>query len=499
VRDTAAETTRLPIPPPMRALGWAVAVGALLPALAWADGRTPPTPGPAHQQGVPARQPVASAEKRDVAVTRQMGFAIPFAVDAPPGAALPAEVRLYVSDDAGRTWTLHQRAKPSQRRFEFRAPAEGAYRFRIETVDARGRPHMPEGEAAELRVNVDATPPRVDLHAARGEAGEVTARWRIEEPNFRPKRMTLQYRSDGGPWQQVALEETNEDRQGVVHQGEVTWWPQPNQEPIDVRLEVIDAADNPAVARATAVVPRPDAKQSAAESPAVRQRPSQPPVVAQAVGSRVFELEYDPDGMAPQQLASVQLWGSSDGGHSWRLYSEDTDRRSPLMVRVAGDGRYGFRISVADGAGTSSPPPRPGDPPQIVIDVDTQPPVIESFTVRRLPDANRPSAHLTWHCRDRNLVTRGVTIAHSATPEGPWTPLVEGLPAAGETTIDLTRLPLAEVWFRLEATDRLGNRAEARGSQPVRGTVGPPRMQVRDLDPVGGGSQARGPRRYIFR
>ncbi len=87
------------------------------------------------------------------------------------------------------------------------------------------------------------------------------------------------------------------------------------------------------------------------------------------VNSTTFELAYDLGAMNPDQVARVDFWGTSDGGQSWTHYGADADRRSPFPLAVPAYGRYGFRIAVQPVGGPAQAPPRPGDSPQMWIDV----------------------------------------------------------------------------------------------------------------------------------
>ncbi len=75
-----------------------------------------------------------------------------------------------------------------------------------------------------------------------------------------------------------------------------------------------------------------------------------PGIEPKHVSSRTFDLDYHFDDLGRWGISRVELWGTRDGGKSWRRYAEDADLRSPLRVTVDGEGVYGFRI-VAQAAG----------------------------------------------------------------------------------------------------------------------------------------------------
>ena len=114
---------------------------------------------------------------------RQTLLSIPFHVDRPgPGGQEPVEVQLYVSPDRGVRWDNWRQAPPQKGYFLFRAGCDGEYWFDVRTRDRSGRVR-PEGpHAPKLIVIVDTAPPKVQLTATCGDAGQITAAFRIEEP-----------------------------------------------------------------------------------------------------------------------------------------------------------------------------------------------------------------------------------------------------------------------------------------------------------------------------
>ena len=124
---------------------------------------------------------------------------------------------------------------------------DGEFWFLVRTLDRSGR-SRPEGpNVPGLKVTVDTKPPQLQLGVQRGQAGQVTAKWKVDEPNLQSDSLSIQYRVDGGPWQAVAVDAAVMARSGTVQTGEVTWWLQQGNGPIEVRAEVRDAAGNPAV------------------------------------------------------------------------------------------------------------------------------------------------------------------------------------------------------------------------------------------------------------
>lgn len=184
--------------------------------------------------------------------TRQTLFAIPFRVDpADRPSREPMEVHLYVSANQGRTWQLYDKVAPTRRRFVFQAGADGEYWFLARTLDRSGQLWPKQPNAPELRVLVDTMPPKLQLQAEQGGAGQITARWQIDEPHPRPGSLMIQYRTTtDGPLQQVAIAQQHQINSGSPQTGKVTWWPQAGSGTIQIRAEVADLAGNRAVSHA---------------------------------------------------------------------------------------------------------------------------------------------------------------------------------------------------------------------------------------------------------
>ena len=209
-----------------------------------------------------------------VTSTRQNAFTIPFRIEPPEKPdQKPIEVQLHVSTNQGATWEVASRVKPEKGSFVFRAPHDGEYWYSIRTVDKQGvvRPEGPP--SAQLKVTVDTVAPRLDFTAARGQSGEIVARWQAVDPNLKLSSFKLEYQPQGGAtWERVAV---NAPPSAMRHtlSGEATWLPRPATGTIVVRAEITDQAGNPAVSQA--VVKLSDA--SAPADTAGRRDPAGPP------------------------------------------------------------------------------------------------------------------------------------------------------------------------------------------------------------------------------
>ncbi len=280
------------------------------------------TGSPAADEAIP--EPIA---------TRQMTFAIPFRIEqTDQPSRQPVEVQLSVSSDRGKSWHLHGRVDPAKRHFIFGARDDGEYWFRLGTRDRSGavRPEQTGVPAAPgLVVIVDTVPPKLQLEAVRGEAGQIIAQWQIYEPHPDLDSLTIQYRTTSdGPWQEVAVNRGEVGGSRVVRTGKVTWWPQADSGQMQIRGELVDTAGNPAVSHAlvnltpprpspTAV--RPDPSQTVAKDPLGPWRPVKPDgqsVVAPNIATAGRQTQ------PPQHLLTK-------GPQSGSRYSEPVEKTYP--------------------------------------------------------------------------------------------------------------------------------------------------------------------------
>lgn len=184
--------------------------------------------------------------------TRQTYFAIPFEIDQVDHPVLGAtEIQLYTSRDRGVTWQHETSVSPTTKQFLFRAASDGEYWFAVRTRDRAGNFRPPLISGPGLRVIVDTKAPALSIEAQRGPAGQIVAKWKIDEANIKPETLKLQYRlGESHQWEDVALDPSQMQTDAAVSSGESTWWAPAGQGRIEIRAEVADAAGNRNVSHA---------------------------------------------------------------------------------------------------------------------------------------------------------------------------------------------------------------------------------------------------------
>jgi hypothetical protein len=202
----------------------------------------------------------------------------------------------------------------------------------------------------------------------------------------------------------------------------------------------------------------------------------------QMVNTRDFELEYDIESVGASGVGKVELWGTLDGGRTWKMFGVDADKQSPLPVRVEGEGIYGFRVHVIGGTGLGRQPPADGEAADVWIGVDLANPA-GNVTAAEPSDDGRELV-LTWDAADDSLDVRPISLFFSQSPQGPWTPIAAGLENSGSYTWRLDERAPAQVYVRMEIRDEAGNVAVADRTEPVSLDRKRPEGRIRNVRPV---------------
>jgi len=146
---------------------------------------------------------VANANPMTTYHIHHLKFQIPVNVD-PSRRDSIREILLYRAGADGQ-WTMLGRAVPGSEKFEFTAPEDGAYYFRVDIIDKRTG-------AQEVAVTncivVDTSKPILQVRSAERQGDEVTVRWDLIEKNPDFATFKLEYRdsdSPAAPWLEVPV------------------------------------------------------------------------------------------------------------------------------------------------------------------------------------------------------------------------------------------------------------------------------------------------------
>jgi hypothetical protein len=384
-------------------------------------------------------------------VTQQRFFAIPFhvnPVDDPTRQLV--EVQLLVSDDRGAHWDLYTKAPPTQQQFLFRAAADGEYWFALRTVDSTGHQWPETISSPGMRVQIEARSPDLKPVVQPGPTAPVVAK--ADLPARPPTRVRM-------PQTELASARTDAPA-AAEPRGSVA------------------IAINPAVGSKY-----PDSDDRHGASVVI---PGLPPGERpRMVNSRLFELEYDIDAVGPSGVARVELWGTRDGGKTWRSFAVNNNKRSPLLVSVDEEGIYGFRVVVTNGSGLGGTPPKSGDLPDLWIGVDLTKPTARIVSAQQGVDAEARHLVISYRADDKMLAARPISLSYAQSHAGPWITIASGLENTGRYAWPVDARTPSQFFLRLEVRDEAGNVGVHEMSEPITIDQSRPTIHVRDVHPVG--------------
>jgi hypothetical protein len=198
-----------------------------------------------------------------------------------------------------------------------------------------------------------------------------------------------------------------------------------------------------------------------------------------------FPLQYAVDDPGPNGPATVELWVTQDGGRNWSKRAEDPDRQSPFPVDLGGDGVYGLRIVSRAESGLGDTPPVMGDPPQMVVEVDSTPPAVQIVKTLAGRGQHMGKVAIYWRATDAHLGSNTVTILWRPDQPGSAWQTVAEVPNTGLYVWAVPTSVPARFHLRIEATDAAGNRgfAETPEVTPVLVDRTRPRSRIIGLDP----------------
>jgi hypothetical protein len=464
----------------------------------------------------------APAAADDTVHMNQRGFQIPIRIE-PQRQTEVSELLLYLSRDQGRTWEIYARAKPDKRGFDFFAQNDGLLYFSIAVLDKKGHQdppdiyHSPVGQ----KICIDTVKPVVRILSADRAGDEVQVSWEVQEERPEWTSLRLEYRAGDAPngvWTPLPIE--------PGPRGNLRF--RPNMAgSVTLRLSLRDQAGNEgseekvvgghfdravmntsAVAPASGGEPPPPAPVSTvapapppigrsdpgmlaqSTAPATRAMPSesgsfstprgQLPTL-QYINKRQVKLGFNVNKIGPSGLGGVDVYITTDEGATWEKSTADPNVSLPISPDMRGAPIrgtvtvtlakeavvYGFYLVIKSKAGRGKPPPRPGDMPQVRIEMDTTAPVATLRAPQPAP-GRQDSLILTWDAEDRNLAQNPISLEWAKTANGPWEFIGDAqLPNTGKYTWVMREGVPSMVYLRLTVRDIAGNVAEAKTDQPV--------------------------------
>jgi hypothetical protein len=407
----------------------------------------------------------------------QPSFVIPVIPD--PSDRRTSAILLHVSEDYGKSYQYVATASPNQRGVPFKAPRDGWYWFAVQTQDSTGQLNPASMSAAQpaLKVCVDTQAPTVLLkQGPPNKDSTQTIEWELRDENLDIATMRLEYRAQGArDWVPLPAQQIPAGTH-VFNPGITT--------PVEVRLTVRDKARN--VGEQIVSGGSRGSTSGGGSGQVIMVR------------SRRFQLNYKIDDVGPSDVSRVEVYYTRDSGRTWRKYDADAPKEPPCILEVPEEGRYGFTLVARSGVDLGEQPPKAGDPPHIVVEVDETKPVVRIINAEVGRGADVGLMTLTWTASDRYLGQSPISISYARDSQGPWTPVLKDLPNTGRHVWKLPPegLPF-QFYLRVECTDQAGNVGISASASPVKVDQNLPKARVVGVEvaPVGqpGGSVAPAP------
>ncbi len=202
------------------------------------------------------------------------------------------------------------------------------------------------------------------------------------------------------------------------------------------------------------------------------------------VNSKRILLNYELKDVGPSGVAGVDLYVTRDG-KDWKKEEKSTRSGPPYVVEVDEEGTYGFTLVARSGLGRGRKPPRPGEQPQVWVEVDLTSPVVKITEVKQGMGNKVLEVTIHWTASDRNLSRRPVTLSYAEKPEGPWTPLAANIENTGSYVWQVPAKGPTQFHLKAEVIDLVGNVGSAQSSRPILIDMSEPRVSILAVEPAG--------------
>ncbi|MBM3995109.1 MAG: hypothetical protein FJ303_13300 [Planctomycetes bacterium] len=408
-------------------------------------------------------------------------FKIPFSNDQNPAIK---ELRLHVSRDQGRTWTMTATAEPREQHFRFSTPNDGYFWFCVQSRDDKGKLHPEKSDdfRASLKVIVDTLPPMVRVTPLPPRNTEVGVSWTIQDDNLDatlPDAVRVEYRILGAAnWIPLSV---------PPGANQIYWAPGVNGQ-VEVRISARDRAGNLGDDKTTV---------SLAGGASL---PFGNPFINDAfkdlnrkfVGSKQVGLSFDLKDVGPSGVSAVELWYTLYKARAWNKLKEfpvdvknplDANQPQKIAFEVEEEGIYGITLVAKSGVGLGERAPQPGERPQFWIEVDVTKPIVQIHDIQVHTGLEKGKLTIAWNARDKNFGGQPIRLSFAEDKIGPWNTFADKLANSGKYIWKMPEGLPYQFYLRVEAVDLAGNVGEAVTNDKVKVDLSLPKVQIRDIEP----------------
>ncbi len=209
-----------------------------------------------------------------------------------------------------------------------------------------------------------------------------------------------------------------------------------------------------------------------------------------------YDVETGPSGITGSRLfAANQLleWKEVDKGPAERPKEVAVGASVAKIVslkfaqKVIDDGEYNYIIVAENHNGPNRAFPKPKDPAEITVIVDTTPPTVEIVNTRVSQTGDRTVAvDIRYKANDKHIAPVPIMIEYSAKKEGPWKAVTnDWVDNTGQMTWTPPTGEGHEFFVRVKCKDRAQNEGVAISEKPVNIDLFVPKLEYREV--LGGG------------
>lgn len=426
----------------------------------------------------------------------------------------PSKLRLWAAADRGRFKVAAERSPgdldpidsdKSRRGFRFASPSDGEYDFALQFVYADGEATpRDDALAAQYRIVFDTRPPAVRLTASG-----TSVEWAVDDENLGPDAVTLEVRwqtRDAVPQKWTAVKPRE-----FRSKDSYTWSGLPANQVLEVRIVAKDRAGLESASRPVSLpaaglgntVGGPADPFPARTSDRAGFDDARPSI--DYVNTRNLTVESKLTRVTRSGVKAAHLWVKDDKA-GWRKDKEvpvnigptsnDTTVRIPYAAQK--DGLYGFIVIPVNGAGGKQEDPRPGDGPQILVEVDTEIPHVKVKNVRVSPGgAVGPKVEIEWEAVDKNLMPDPIVLEYAEDrTSAEWKPIAAKIPNTGRYVWEVEDKNVWKFYVRAKAVDKASNQGEHVYEKEVLVDLDKPAAAIERVHGGGGGGSRPAPSPY---
>lgn len=427
------------------------------------------------------------------------------------------EVRLYASRDMGRTWNIYQ-TFPRQRLtenenkiFNVRTAKDGEYWFVVSLVDRQNgeypRPDM--GPTWRIIVNTSGNPLNSTMVHAEPDKTHVQGKeYPVWTPNSNDPQTAKRTSGHSAAPNSVAFSVSDatdipenessipvykinkpvpietEKKENQSHQSS---YPETTAENLLPQLdpELSENASLENFSDVDSVSPISENRSSTSDDLLLSlSAPANDGTVNATIrymNKPRLSIDYDISTVGSSGVGKVELWGTLDGGQTWKFLTEDKDCVSPLLVDLPEDGEYGLTIVVLNGAGLGPQRPTTGTLPQMEVVLDRIPPQLKIESVRLMADFGE--LEIGWSAEDEHFGPTPILLSWSSAMEGPWRAMTTALENNGLYSWRIPDNLPGKIFVRMDAGD-LSKNSTTLVTGPVVTDMVRPTAIIRDAQPV---------------